>query len=156
MGETVLCLHTATGPGRGPCLTKTVWTGRRVIFCSCFGTVSRNRKWDLLGRDSPEMDQTISKFLLLCKVQVPRLCARSHTLRGVTPSNKYQPPTGAKTYTRSRPSRRVRPSIGARTNSRTRTLKGARLFTGSIPMTGARHLTDARQTLNKSKTLYRS
>ena len=32
LAVTVLCLHTATLPGRGPCLAETVWAGSREIF----------------------------------------------------------------------------------------------------------------------------
>ena len=54
----VLCMHTATWPGRGPCLAKTVWAGSREIFLFLFGNGSnRNREWGLLGRDSPEKKQ---------------------------------------------------------------------------------------------------
>ena len=50
----VLCLHTATWPGRGPCLAETVWAGSRERFLLLFGNGSnRNREWGRLGRDSP-------------------------------------------------------------------------------------------------------
>ena len=37
LGVTVLCLHTATWPGRGTCLAETVWAGSRERFLVLFG-----------------------------------------------------------------------------------------------------------------------
>ena len=54
----VLCLHTATRPGRNPCLAETVWTGSRERFLFSFGNWSNmNREWGLLARDSLEREQ---------------------------------------------------------------------------------------------------
>ena len=36
-GVTVLCLHCATWPGRGPCMAETVWAGNRERFLVLFG-----------------------------------------------------------------------------------------------------------------------
>ena len=58
LGETVLYLHSATGPGRGPCLTETVWAGSRERFLVlCRKGLNINREWGLLGRERPEREQ---------------------------------------------------------------------------------------------------
>ena len=58
LGGTVLCLHTATWPGRGHWLAETVWAGSRERFLVlCWNGSNRNREWGLLGRDSPEREQ---------------------------------------------------------------------------------------------------
>ena len=36
LGVPVLCLHTATWPGRGPCLAETIWAGSRERFLVLF------------------------------------------------------------------------------------------------------------------------
>ena len=55
LGVTVLCLHTATWPERGPCLAETVWAGSREQFLVLFVNGSnKNSECGLLGRDTSE------------------------------------------------------------------------------------------------------
>ena len=54
----VLCLYTATCPGKGPCLAETVMAGSRERSLVLFGKSSNsNREWGLLGRHSPEREK---------------------------------------------------------------------------------------------------
>ena len=55
--------NSATWPGRGHCLTETVWAGSRERFLVlCCNGLNRNGEWGLMGRDNSERHSCSSLY----------------------------------------------------------------------------------------------